>query len=130
MSLLDKKLTWSQQFLCNTSTAIALIILNGCKGDDDLRERMIRVCQDDFQRRVERIENGDQNWPSKSALTILFLLGFSDLHMDAVDASEVETHKSNSDVCLSNTLSSRSPRIVNVSLRTWKATTNLAPQDT
>ena len=44
------------------------------------------------------ITNWYQNWPSKNVLTMLFLLGFSDLHMDAVDASEVETHNSNTEV--------------------------------
>ena len=47
-----------------------------------------------------------------------FLLGFPDLYMDAVDDSEVGTHDNNSDVCASNTSSSRYHHSVNVSKRT------------
>ena len=58
-----------------------------------------------------------------------FLLGFPNLYMDAADDSEVETHDNNTDVCASNMSSSRTHHSVNVSKRTWKFTTNLAPQD-
>ena len=106
-------------------------ILQGCSDMFGLRERMIWVCQEALQREVVRISNEDRNLPSSSALIMLFLLGFPDLHMDAVDDSEVETHWSNTDASECNPSSSRSHHSVNlnVSNRRWKVTTNLAPQD-
>ena len=103
-------------------------ILNGCY-DRGLRERMIWVCQEALQREVVRISNGDRNLPSNSALIMLFLLRFPDLHIDELDDSEVETHDSNTDVSAGNTASSRSHHSLNLSNRKWKVTTNLAPQD-
>ena len=65
---------------------------------DYFHERVIWVCKEALQREVLRISTEDQNLPSNSALIMLSLLGFSDLHMDAVDESEVEAHDSKTDV--------------------------------
>ena len=78
---------------------------------------------------VVRILNQDRNLSSNSALIMLLLLGFPDLHMYAVDDAEVETHDGNTDVCASNTTSSRYHQSVNVSNRIWKMTRNRAPQN-
>ena len=104
-------------------------ILNGCTDRFGMHERMIWVCQEALQREVVRISNGDLNLPSSNALIMLFLLGFPDLLMDAVDDSEVETHDSSADVRSGNTSLSQSYHSVNVSNRRWKGRTNLAPQD-
>ena len=102
-----------------------LNILNGCKNDVELRERMIWVCQEALQREVVRISNEDRNLPSNRALIMLSLLGFPDIHMHTVHDSEVEKHDSNADVSASMTSSSRSHHSVSVSNRTWKVTTSL-----
>ena len=108
---------------------IPLNILNGCYTDRRLHERMTWVCQEALQREAVKLSNEDANLPSSSALIMLLLLGFPDLHMDVVDDLEVETHYSNTDVSASNTPSPLSHRSVNVSKRMWKVTTSLAPQD-
>ena len=76
-----------------------------------------------------QISNGDRNLPSTGTLIMLFLLGFPELDMDAVDDSEVEIDDINTDISANNMSSPLSHRSVNVSDRMWKVTTSLAPQD-
>ena len=69
-----------------------------------------------------------RNLPSIRVMIMLFLV-FPDNRMDADDDSEVEAHNSNADVCASNTLSTRSHHIVNMSNRTLIDSTNLVRLD-
>ena len=93
--------------------------LNILSGSDNfwLDERMTRACQEVLHKEVVKILNQDRNLSSKSALIMLFVLGFSDLRMYAVDDAQVETHDSNTDVCAINKTSSRSHHSLNVSNR-------------
>ena len=88
------------------------------------------VYQEAVQREEVRISNGDRKSPSSRELMMIFLWGFLDLYMDAVNDSEVGTHDGKCDICTRNTSLSRFHRSMKVSSRKSKLTTNLAPQDT
>ena len=75
---------------------------------------------------LENISSRDRNLLSSKVLLMLFS-GFLNLRIDGVDDSEVETCDSNTHVCESSKSSSRSHHTVNMSNRTWKVITNLAP---
>ena len=110
-------------------------ILDGC-GDEnendenpELQRRMIWICQQALQREVSRIPSGHHNLPSNNALTMLLLFGFPLLEMEKVDESEMEVNDSNSRACEDNASPSQPHHTLNLWNRTWKVTTELAPQD-
>ena len=75
---------------------------------------------------LKEISNRDRNLPS-SRIHLMLLLGFPDLHIDAVDGLEFETLDCNTDVYSSNTSCSHVHHTLNISNRTRKVKANLAP---
>ncbi len=94
------------------------------------RHRLTWVCQRELQRNVAGTSSKDENLPGNAALIMLFMLGFPLLRMENVQDAEIGGQECQDEMNGERALSaSNRDSNVNVSVRTWRVWTVLAPQD-
>ena len=102
-------------------------ILNGT--EDDLRHKIVWVCQQVLQEEVARISTEHSSLSANNALIMLFMLGCPRLQMDEVQDTQAGKHSNDSGGGESSLPKSRFDRIVRVSNRVWRVTSDLTPQN-